>query len=109
VRALAGCIFHVHAKDTRMDPANTAVNGVLDTKHYSQELKRSWIFRTVGWGHGEEFWRQLVSELRLAGYDGTLSIEHEDSLMSTTEGFGRAVEFLKHVLLRESPGRMHWA
>ncbi len=109
VRELAGCIFHVHAKDTLINPANTAVNGVLDTKHYAEEAKRSWIFRTVGYGHGEEFWRNFVSELRLAGYDGALSIEHEDSLMSTSEGFTKAVDFLKRVIIREQPGKMHWA
>jgi len=109
VRELAGCIYHVHAKDTAVDAANTAVNGVLDTKHYGEELKRSWIFRTVGYGHGKDFWKALVSELRLAGYDSVLSIEHEDSLMSTGEGFTKAVEFLKGVIIREQPGKMHWA
>jgi hypothetical protein len=38
-----------------------------------------------------------------------LSIEHEDSLMSTNEGFTKAVSFLKDVLLHEKPGAMHWA
>jgi sugar phosphate isomerase/epimerase len=109
VRELSGCIYHVHAKDTAIDAANTAVNGVLDTKHYGDEVKRSWIFRTVGYGHGEEFWRSFVSELRLGGYDGVLSIEHEDSLMSTVEGFTKAVEFLKSVIIREPSGKMHWA
>jgi sugar phosphate isomerase/epimerase len=108
IKSLAGCIYHVHAKDTAVDPANTAVNGVLDTKHYGSVAKRSWVFRTVGYGHGEEFWRNFVSALRLAGYDGALSIEHEDSLMSTTEGFGKAVELLKKVLIREPAGKMFW-
>ncbi len=108
-RALAGCIYHVHAKDTLIDAANTAVNGVLDTKHYGGVAKRSWVFRTVGYGHGESFWRNFVSALRLAGYDGALSIEHEDSLMSTAEGFGKAVELLKRVAIREQAGKMFWA
>jgi sugar phosphate isomerase/epimerase len=108
-RALTGCIYHVHAKDTLIDPANTAVNGVLDTKHYGAVAKRSWVFRTVGYGHGEDFWRKFVSTLRLAGYDGVLSIEHEDSLMSTAEGFGKAVDLLKRVALREPAGKMFWA
>ena len=109
VRALKGCIWHVHAKDCRIEPYTTAVNGVLDTKHYGDVLNRSWVFRTVGYGHGEGFWRDFVSMLRAVGYDGVLSIEHEDSLMSTEEGFARAVSFLKAVLLREKPGGMWWA
>jgi sugar phosphate isomerase/epimerase len=109
VRELADCIYHVHAKDTAIDRTNTAINGVLDTKHYGEEAGRSWIFRTVGYGHGEPFWRAFVSALRVAGYDGVLSIEHEDSLMGTSEGFTKAVDFLKRVLIREQPGKMHWA
>ncbi|NQT21220.1 MAG: sugar phosphate isomerase/epimerase [Planctomycetes bacterium] len=109
LRALKGAVFHVHAKDCRVDPQNSLENGVLDTKSYGDEINRSWIFRTVGYGHGEDFWRNFVSELRLIGYDGVISIEHEDSLMSVDEGFQKAVAFLKDVLLTESPGAMWWA
>jgi len=109
IKALGKAIFHVHAKDCRIDPENTACTGVLDTKHYGDELNRSWIFRTVGYGHGEGFWRDFVSMLRTVGYDGVLSIEHEDSLMSVNEGFQKAVAFLKGILLTEKTGGMWWA
>lgn len=109
VKELGKAIFHVHAKDCRIDPQNTAKSGVLDTKHYSDELNRAWIFRTVGYGHGEAFWRDFVSMLRTVGYDGVLSIEHEDSLMSVNEGFQKAVQFLKGILLTEARGGMWWA
>jgi sugar phosphate isomerase/epimerase len=108
VRELGEAIFHVHAKDTWVDPPNVRRNGVLDTKEYTDEVNRSWIFRTVGYGHGAEFWRALVSELRLAGYDGVISIEHEDSLMSKNEGFTKAVSFLKDTVIREQPGEAWW-
>ncbi len=104
-----GAIFHFHAKDTKMDQYNTAVNGVLDTGHYGNEASRSWIFRTVGYGHGDEFWKAIISELRMAGYDYVLSIEHEDSLMSGREGLLKAVNFLKNVLIYEDRGTMFWA
>ncbi len=104
-----GAIYHFHAKDTRVDPRNTAVNGVLDTTHYGEELDRSWIFRTVGYGNGEEYWRNIVSELRMAGYDYAISIEHEDGLMSGKEGLEKAISFLKNVLIYEDRGAMYWA
>ncbi len=104
-----GAIFHFHAKDTKIDAVNTRVNGVLDTTHYGQELERSWIFRTVGYGHGEEYWRDIVSELRMAGYDYAVSIEHEDGLMSGREGLEKAIGFLKNVLIYEDRGAMYWA
>ena len=110
IRALTGAIYHVHAKDTKIDEINTAVNGVLDTKHYGDELHRSWIFRTVGYGHGEDYWREFVSALRLAGYDKVLSIEHEDSLMTIDEGLKKAVEILDKVMIKEEkPCGMRWA
>ncbi len=109
IKELGKAIYHVHAKDCRIDPQNTARTGVLDTKHYGDELRRSWVFRTVGYGHGESFWRDFVSMLRTVGYDGVLSIEHEDSLMSQNEGFQKAVSFLQGVLLREKLGAMWWA
>ncbi len=110
IRYLGDAIYHVHAKDTKIDNINTAANGVLDTKHYSDEIHRAWVFRTVGYGHGEEFWRDFVDNLRLVGYDRVLSIEHEDSLMSIDEGLEKAVHFLKPILMRDpKPGTMGWA
>jgi len=105
----AGALFHFHAKDTKIDAANTAMNGVLDTTHYGNELERSWIFRTVGYGHGEEYWKAIISELRLAGYDYAISIEHEDSLMSGREGLLKAISCLKNALIFEERGNLFWA
>lgn len=109
IRELGEAIYHVHAKDVNVDPINTSKNGVLDTKHYGKELQRSWIFRTVGYGHDELFWRNFVSTLRMIGYDHAISIEHEDSLMSTSEGLTKAIEVLQRVLLTEKTGEMWWA
>ena len=110
IRALKGAIYHVHAKDTKIDKYNTAVNGVLDTKHYGRELERSWVFRTVGYGNNESYWRDLVSNLRLCGYDRVLSIEHEDSVMSIDEGLRKAVSFLRDIVIyEEKPTTMSWA
>jgi sugar phosphate isomerase/epimerase len=109
VRELREAIFHVHAKDVYVDPHNTARNGVLDTKHYNRFAERSWSFRSVGYGQGEKFWRDFVSALRIAGYDGVLSIEHEDGLASIEEGLSKAVEVLRAVVLRKAPSDMWWA
>lgn len=110
IRALGGAIYHFHAKDTKIDAYNTAVNGVLDTNHYGDEIGRSWIFRTVGYGNGLDYWRDMISNLRLVGYDRVMSIEHEDSLMTTDEGLEKAVAFLKDSIIEApKPTGMHWA
>ena len=93
-----------------IDTYNTAKNGVLDTKHYGDEINRSWVFRTVGFGNGETYWRDLVSNLQLVGYDRVLSIEHEDSLMSIDEGLRKAVAFLRPIIIEDpKPTTMSWA
>ena len=108
IRMLGDCIYHVHAKDSRIDALNTGRNGVLDTKNYGDIRNRSWVFRTVGFGHGEEVWRDIISELRLNGYDRAISIEHEDGLMSTREGLEKAVAFLKPILIDGADAAMWW-
>ena len=105
----AGAIFHVHAKDTRIDPINAAVNGNLDIKSYGDILHRSWVFRSVGYGHDVSWWKDFASTLRTVGYDGVLSIEHEDGLMSKEEGIAKAMETLKAAVISEKAGDMFWA
>jgi sugar phosphate isomerase/epimerase len=108
IRALGDAIFHVHAKDVALDRQNVAVNGVIDAKSYRRMAERSWLFRSVGWGHGETEWKAIVSALRLAGYDYVMSIEHEDALASVDEGLRAAVDLLSRVVLTEPPAEAWW-
>lgn len=108
VRILHEAIFHVHAKDTQLYSANLPVTGVLDTKPYTEERRRSWLFRTCGYGHGSEWWTEFISTLRMFGYDHVLSIEHEDSLLSPEEGLTKAANFLNSIVLREQPTAAWW-
>ena len=109
IRYLGDAIYYFHAKDTKVDEINTARIGVLDTKHYGDEINRAWVFRSVGYGHDAQTWKDIVSNLRMVGYDDVMSIEHEDSLMSQNEGLSKAVAFLKDVMTFESTGAMWWA
>jgi sugar phosphate isomerase/epimerase len=93
-------LFHVHAKDVRLDPQQMALNGGLDPNPMSMIQQRTWAYRTLGYGHDEKWWRDFVSILRLSGYDGALCIEAEDRLMGSREGIIKAVEFLKPIILR---------
>lgn len=51
----------------------------------------------------------MVTALKTVGYDGVMSIEHEDSMMSVKEGLEKAIALLKNVLVYEQPGEMWWA
>jgi len=109
VRILGDAIFHVHAKDSQIYKCNLPKTGVLDTKKYTDERQRSWMFRTVGYGHDAGWWGEFISTLRMYGYDYVMSIEHEDSLMSAEEGLTKAVRFLKNLAIEEKPGVAYWA
>lgn len=108
VRHLGPAIYHVHAKDTGFDPVNLPVQGFLDMTDYGQVQRRSWIFRSVGFGHDTKFWRDFVSALRTVGYDHVLSIEHEDALFSSEEGFRKAVATLKDAIAYEPLPAAWW-
>lgn len=109
VRALGDAVHHVHGKDCYVDTENLSVNGCNDAKPYHQIADRSWTFRTIGYGHGTKFWKDLISALRLVGYDYVISIEHEDAMMSINEGLSKAVSVLKEAIITEPPGEMYWA
>jgi sugar phosphate isomerase/epimerase len=107
MRAVAPLMYHVHAKDTQVMDHVMRVNGMLDPKPFSELDRRAWDFRTVGYGHGESFWREFVSVLRAMDYDDVVSIEHEDEYMDPQEGLEKAVQVLKPVVI-ERPAVSSW-
>ena len=88
---------------------NNSEGFITYTKHYGDEIHRSWIFRTVGYGHDASVWKDMMSALRMVGYDGMISIEHEDMLMSPMEGLKKAISMLKDVMIFEGIGDIWWA
>jgi sugar phosphate isomerase/epimerase len=96
--ALGGAIYYVHAKDTRIDPVIAGINGVIDTTPGSDFKNRAWSYITLGRGRAEPWWREFVAALDAAGYDGVLSIEHEDPAQSAEEGVEESVALLRRVL-----------
>jgi sugar phosphate isomerase/epimerase len=108
IRVLGDAIFHVHAKDTQIYERNLPKTGVLDTKLYTDERNRAWIFRTCGYGHDAGWWKEFASTLRMFGYDYVLSIEHEDSILSPEEGLTQASAFLNGLVMRQQPAAAWW-
>jgi len=78
-------LFHSHAKDTLVDKAKRARVGVYGS---------GW-WRYVIPGFGNIDWGEYTAHLRMAGYDGVLSIEHEDSTQGREEGFLRGAAHLE--------------
>jgi sugar phosphate isomerase/epimerase len=98
IPALGEAIFHVHAKDTRIDFENAACNSLIDTTEMADLAHRSWSYVTLGHGHSENWWVEFCAALRIAGYDDTLSIEHEDVALPPEEGVRQSVDILRAAL-----------
>jgi sugar phosphate isomerase/epimerase len=109
IRVLGDAIFHVHGKDVFVDHYNIQVNGCNDHQPYGEIPKRSWTFRSIGYGHDVKDWKDIISALRMVGYDYVISIEHEDALMSTDEGLSKGAAVLKEAGIFEEAGEMFWA
>ena len=93
-RALGGSVYHVPIKDVRIEkPA--AINTLLDGKGVLEFANRSWNFAIPGYGHDERWWREFLVTLKMMGYNGTLSIEHEDYTMDTYAALGKTVQLLR--------------
>lgn len=109
IRKLGDAIVHVHGKDCYVDPINVSINGCNDHKSYTDIPNRSWTFRTIGYGHDLKVWKDIVSALRMVGYDHAISLEHEDGMMSFDEGVKKGLAALNEVVTVENPGEMFWA
>ena len=81
VRALGKAIFHVHAKDSLVYPQNARVNGVLDTKHYGDEIPARGSSAPAALATASSGGRISCPPAHV-GYGPRIEIEHEDSLMS---------------------------
>jgi sugar phosphate isomerase/epimerase len=101
IDALGGAIHHVHAKDTYLNHAALSLTGRLETIGHENVKERAWSYITLGYGHDEKWWREFCYRLRLNGYDGWLSIEHEDIVLSRMEGMRRSIDLLKRTLIDE--------
>ena len=96
--ALGAAVHHVHAKDTALNAPVQATTSLLDNGSLMDIAARSWSYITLGFGHGEEWWRQFCYRLRVGGYDGWLSIEHEDVILNSLEGLERSVALLSGIM-----------
>ena len=57
----------------------------------------SYFFRTVGYGHCAQEWKNIVKAYMDTGFPGMLSIEMEDSFLPGTVGVERSFYVLKNV------------
>jgi sugar phosphate isomerase/epimerase len=101
-----GAIYHAHMKDTAFFRDNLERFGVLNFAFSPDDRECSEYFRAVGYGHGANLWKDVIAAYMEVGYDGMLSIENEDPLLSGETGVQRSLTVLKNVraeLLADGP------
>ncbi len=96
--ALGPAIYHVHAKDTFLNTPVQATRSLLETGSLTDIPNRAWSYITLGFGHDDAWWRAFCYHLLMAGYDGWLSIEHEDVLLNAYEGLQKSVDLLLRIM-----------
>lgn len=94
IAEFASRIFHVHAKDTRIDRTRLADMGFLTDFSW-------WQYKIPG--QGELDWSRFIGELKANGFDNTISIEHEDSeyegtLALVQEGLVKGLSYLRSII-----------
>nr|WP_108870692.1 sugar phosphate isomerase/epimerase [Tessaracoccus timonensis] len=111
-RYLGERIFHVHAKDTKIEPG-VGIRGVLDTSHKrppANEAERypsgmnhwcqvwpddpAWRFVHVGAGHDQAWWTEFLRAVAEINPEMHVNIEHEDNHFDNVTGLERGAEML---------------
>jgi sugar phosphate isomerase/epimerase len=99
-RALGDAIHHCHGKDTRIERGLADVNGLLEPKEVTDVANRAWNYVAVGAGRDLQWWKEFFSVVRMAGYDGWISLEMEDFTMSTEAGIRSSIDALQATISR---------
>ncbi|MDD9781263.1 sugar phosphate isomerase/epimerase [Priestia megaterium] len=101
LRTLGSAIYHVHAKDTRIERGIAESHGVLDTKTIDEFSTRSWNYVALGHGHEVSWWKEFFSVLSMIGYDGPVSLEMEDLTMDPLTALKMSTHVLKEALPKD--------
>ena len=75
------------------------MNGLLDNRWPHPFEEMPWTFASVGRGHDRDWWASFLAALGAAGFDGTISIEHEDPFVSPGEGIAESARLLHDLQL----------
>jgi sugar phosphate isomerase/epimerase len=106
-RSLTGIIYFMHGKEYLVNPSVVRENGNISAVSFGKPVIRPWNF--VRLGAGDTNLTHLFRHVRRAGYDGFVSIEHEDTEMDKMESFRKAVYAVSSARMELPAGEMTWA
>jgi sugar phosphate isomerase/epimerase len=105
---LGDSIAYAHAKDVSLDPRRIRRDGLVPACNYDDWDGRSWIYRAIGFGHPEAFWKDYLTALRRAGYDDVVSMEIEESFMSVEEAVAKSAEMVRRAMPADPIPEQNW-
>lgn len=100
-RALGSSIYHIHAKDVRIERGVNDVNGLIDVHPMESFADRSWNYVALGHGHDVNYWKEFFTVVKMTGYEGPIVLEMEDLTMDPLTGVKKSMDVLKEALPRE--------
>lgn len=100
-RALGNAIYHIHAKDVRIERGINDVHGLIDAKPMEDFSSRSWNYVALGHGHDVGWWKEFFTVVKMVGYNGPVVLEIEDLTMEPLTGVKKSLNVLKEALPRD--------
>jgi sugar phosphate isomerase/epimerase len=100
-RALGSAIYHVHAKDVRIERGVNDAQGLIDVKPMESFAGRSWNYVALGYGHDVSYWKEFFTVVKMTGYEGPVVLEMEDLTMEPLTGVKKSMNVLKEALPRD--------
>ncbi len=100
-RHLGAAIYHIHAKDVRIERGFVGTDGVLDTRTIDRFFERSWNYVALGYGHDVHWWSEFFTVVRMMGYDGPISLENEDLSMDQLTSVKKSTKVLQEAMPRD--------
>jgi sugar phosphate isomerase/epimerase len=100
-RELGEAIYHLHAKDVRIERGINDINGLIDVKPMESFQTRSWNYVALGYGHDVGYWKEFLTVVKMTGYQGPVVLEMEDLTMDPLIGVKKSIDVLKEALPRD--------
>jgi sugar phosphate isomerase/epimerase len=101
LRNLGSAVYHIHAKDVRLERGIYDVQGLIDVKPMNLYSDRSWNYVALGYGHDSGWWKEFFTIVKMIGYEGSVVLEMEDLTMEPITGVKKSMNVLKETLPRE--------
>jgi len=108
IRKLGDAIYYVHAKDVKIEPHAVARQGLVPAVDYADWSGRAWVYRALGQGHDELFWRSFVTTLRQASYDDVVALELEDPFLVMDDAIEMSLATFRSALPPSAPPAGNW-